>query len=52
MTFTLCPTNEIKLLACLSCLAITLLTGPVIGLILGWRRGWVRTLAGLALVMT
>ena len=52
MIFTLCPINEIKLLAYLSCLVITLLTGPVIGLILGWRRGWVRRLAGLALVMT
>ena len=52
MIFTLCPINEIKLLAYLSCLVITLLTRPVIGLILGWRRGWVRRLAGLALVMT
>ena len=30
MIFTLCPINEIKLLAYLSCLVITLLTGPVI----------------------
>ena len=43
------PINEIKLVALVVLLAAALLTGPVAGLALGWRHGWLGRLAGSAL---
>ena len=45
----LAPVNEIKLVALFVLLAAALLTGPVTGLVLGWRHGRIGRLAGLAL---
>ena len=45
----LAPVNEIKLVALFVLLAAALLTGPVTGLVLGWRHGLIGKLAGLAL---
>ena len=49
MIFSLCPVNEIKLLAYFSFFAVAFLTGPATGLALGWARGWVVRLTGLAI---
>ena len=49
MTFSLCPVNEVKLLAFFSLFAVAFLTGPVTGLPLGWRHNWIGKLTGLAL---
>ena len=49
MTFSLCPVNEIKLLAFLSLFAVGFLTGPATGLILGRRHNWIGKLTGLAI---
>ena len=49
MTFSLCPVNEIKLLAFLSFFAVAFLTGPATGLILSWRHTWIGKLTGLAI---
>ena len=49
MTFSLCPVNEIKLLAFLSLFAVAFLTGPATGLILGRRHNWIGKLMGLAI---
>ena len=43
------PVNEIKLVALFVLLAAALLTGPVTGLVLGWRHGRLGRLAGSAL---
>ena len=43
------PINEIKLVALVVLLAAALLTGPVVGLALGWRHGRLGRLAGSAL---
>ena len=43
------PVNEIKLVALFLLLAAALLTGPVTGLVLGWRHGRLGRLAGSAL---
>ena len=48
MTFSLCPANEIKLLAVLSLFAVAFLTGPATGLAGSWSRGWVQKLQGVA----
>ena len=45
----LAPVNEIKLVALFVFLAAALLTGPVTGLVLGWRHGRLGRLAGSAL---
>ena len=45
----LAPVNEIKLVALVVLLAAALLTGPVTGLVLGWRHGRLGRLAGSAL---
>ena len=42
MMFTICPVNEIKLLAVYSFFAVALLTGPATGLAVSWSRGWVQ----------
>ena len=49
MTFSLCPVNEVKLLAFLSLFAVAFLTGLVTGLTLGWRHKWTGKLTGLAI---
>ena len=49
MTFSLCPVNEVKLLAFLSLFAVALLTGPATGLILTWRHNWIGKLTALAI---
>ena len=46
--FTICPVNEIKLLAFFSFFAIAFLTGPATGLAVSWSRGWVQKLRGVA----
>ena len=43
------PVNEFKLVALLVLLAAALLTGPVTGLVLGWRHGRLGRLVGSAL---
>ena len=43
------PVNEVKLVAFVVLLAAALLTGPVTGLVLGWRHGRLGKLAGSAL---
>ena len=43
------PVNEIKLVALIVLLAAALLTGPVTGLVLGWRHGRLGRLVGSAL---
>ena len=43
------PVNEIKLVALFVLLAAALLTGPVTGLVLGWRHGRLGRLVGSAL---
>ncbi len=48
MMFTICPVDEIKLLAFFSFFAIALLTGPATGLAVSWSRGWVQKLRGVA----
>jgi hypothetical protein len=48
MMLTICPVNEIKLLAFYSFFAIALLTGPATGLAVSWSRGWVKKLKGVA----
>ena len=48
MMFTICPVNEIKLLAVYSFFAVALLTGPATGLAVSWSRGWVQKLRGAA----
>ena len=49
MTFSLCPVNEIKLLAFLSLFAAAFMTGPATGLILSRRHNWIGKLMGLAI---
>ena len=49
MMSSLCPVNEIKLLAFLSVFAIASLTGLVTGLTLNWQHNWVSKLTGLAI---
>ena len=49
MILSLCPVNEIKLLAYFSFFAIALLTGPATGLVMGWSHGWLGRLTGLAI---
>lgn len=49
MTFSLCPVNEVKLLAFFSLFAIALLTGPATGLILTWRHNWIGKLTALVI---
>ena len=49
MTFSLCPIDEIKLLAFLSFFAVAFLTGPATGLTLSRRRNWIGKLTGLAI---
>ena len=49
MTFSVCPVNEIKLLAFLFLFAVAFLTGPATGLILSWRHHWIGKLAGLTI---
>ena len=49
MTFSLCPVNEIKLLAFLSLFAVAFLTGPATRLTLSRRRNWIGQLTGLAI---
>ena len=49
MTFSLCPVNEVKLLAFFSLFAIALLTGPATGLILTWRYNWIGKLTALVI---
>ena len=49
MTFSLCPINEIKLLAFLSLFVVGFLTGPATGLILRRRHNWIGKLTGLTI---
>ena len=49
MIFSLCPVNEIKLLASLSFFAVAFITGPATGVTLGWAHGWIVRLTGLAI---
>ena len=49
MTLSLCPVNEVKLLAFLSLFAVAFLTGPVTGLILSRQHNWIGKLTGLAI---
>ena len=49
MMFTICPVDEIKLLAFFSFFAVAFLTGPATGLAVSWSRGWVQKLRGAAI---
>ena len=49
MTLSLCPVNEVKLLAFLFLFAAAFLTGPATGLILSWRYHWIGKLTGQAI---
>ena len=49
MTLSLCPVNEIKLLAFFSLFAVAFLTGPATGLRLSWRHHWIGKLTGLVI---
>ena len=48
MIFSICPVNEIRLLAFFSFFAIAFLTGPATGLAVSWSCGWVQKLRGVA----
>ena len=49
MTLSLCPVNEVKLLAFLFLFVAAFLTGPATGLILSRRHNWIGKLTGLAI---
>jgi len=49
MTLSLCPVNEVKLLAFFSFFVVAFLTGPATGLILSRRHNWIGKLTGLAI---